>query len=151
MIDDIYRYTDKDMLAFKYSGMLLGEFRKRKKKKLILNDPYLHEGILDICSDATGADYIKTISKCRREEAVFARYLTMFFMKRLEDQGHLKKHSSLAQLGQMAGGKHHATAIWGIKTVKEVLEVNSQADKRLCWFKMALNQVENRLHITLKY
>ena len=150
MIDETYRYTDKDMLAFKQSIMILSEFRERKKKKLILNDPLLHEGILVICSDATGANYIKTISRSRDMDAVFARYLTMFFMKKLKDQGHLKKHSSLAQLGRMAGGKHHATTIWGIKTVEEVLEINSSADKRLSWFKTALNEIENRLHLTLR-
>ena len=63
----------------------------------------------------------------------------------------LKKYSSLAQLGQMAGGKHYATTIWGIKTVEEVLEMNSQADRRLRWFEIALSEIENRLHITIKH
>ena len=143
-------FSAKEMLEFKHSNMTLGEYIRHIEGRLDINNPRLHNSILNLCSRVTGSDPIKTMSTNRDDDAVFARYMTMFFMKRLDQQGELKRKFSLSRLGKVSGGKHHATVMWGIKTVENVIDVKDGNDVRTLWFYAALGKVENGLNLTLK-
>jgi chromosomal replication initiator protein len=56
-------------------------------------------------------------TRTRKHEIVQARQLIMYFAKKYTD-------ASTSQIGQMLGGKNHATVIYSIKLVSEQMEVN---------------------------
>ena len=82
------RFTWKDMMDFKYKypNMVMSEFVDNKNDDFDIKHPYLYQHILSLCSNTVGVDVIKTMSKNREFDAVFARYMTMFFLRRLSDQ-----------------------------------------------------------------
>jgi chromosomal replication initiation ATPase DnaA len=136
-VNSALTYTAKDMVAFKHSdsATTLGEYTARKKKPRSIHDPLLPEHIMKVCSLVTGADTIKIMSRNRDMDAVFSRYLTMYFMKKANPK------LSLRMLGEIVGGKDHATALWGLRAVEDVIEVNSPPDRRTKWY----TEVYNRL------
>jgi len=142
------------MLAFKRSAMTLSEYKRQKDEEFDIKDPYLYQHILNICCQVTGTDTIMALSKNRKIEVVFARFLTIFFMQKIVVILNKKKkkddppiYYTLTQLGEMIGGKSHADVIWGIKTVEGVIETNSPSDRRTAWFFNAKDKIETGLNI----
>ena len=134
-------YTEKDMLLFKFKckSMTLSEYRSQRKANIIIGDPLLPEALLNICSQVTGSDYEQTLSRNKKQEAVFARFLVMHFLRRLTGM-------SLEKIGQACGGRDHATVLWGLKTIKEIADGSSGArDYRRPWLFDAHKRVQNKL------
>jgi len=139
------------MLTFKHSDLTLSEYNTHKMPHLELHDPLLYVAVLNTCSQVTGIDTILAISSSRKAEAVFARFMTMWFMQKLDQQGHVKEKYSLEKLGFFAGGKNHATAIHGIRFINDLIELNEERDRRLNWFKSAIKELEGSLKIKIRY
>ncbi len=70
-------------------------------------------------------------SKSRRREIVQARQISMYLSKKFTD-------SSLDQIGSRIGKRNHATVIYALKTVKNLMDV----DKR---FRQVVQELENTL------
>ena len=139
------------MLAFKYSSLTLSEYNTHRMTHLDLHDPLLYVAVLDVCSRVTGIDLIAALSSSTKAEPVFARFMTMWFMQKLSQQKHVKEHYSLSKLGEMAGGKDHATALHGIRAVNDLIEVNEDGDRRLGWFRVAVRDLQDTLKVEINY
>jgi len=149
--DERLKYTEKDMLAFKHSSLTLSEYNTHRMETLELHDDNLYVAVLNVCSQVTGVDTIAALSSSRKPEAVFARFMTMWFMQKLSQQKYVKEQYSLAKLGFFAGGKDHSTAYHGIRSINDLIEVNEDGDKRLNWFRTAIRDLEGGLKIKIKY
>ncbi|WP_116124454.1 chromosomal replication initiator protein DnaA [Lewinella sp. IMCC34183] len=69
-------------------------------------------------------DVEKLASATRRRHVVLARQVSMFLVKQFTDQ-------SLKAIGRMFGGRDHATVIYSIKTVRDLMETNDDIKKAL--------------------
>ncbi len=69
-------------------------------------------------------DVEKLASATRRRHVVLARQISMFLVKQFTDQ-------SLKGIGRLFGGRDHATVIYSIKTVKDLMETNEDIRKDL--------------------
>ena len=148
MLDKRKKYTDKDMLGFKRSDMFLSEWNIYRRKPLNITEN-LHQDILDICCRATGSDPIKIISRTRKPNTVFARYMIMYFMKIISEQEKEVENLILEDLGALVG-RDHSTVTHGLKAVNDVIDVNSCRDKRLWWFLEAKEEIEKRSRLTIE-
>jgi len=101
--------------------------------------------ILKICSEATGAGIERVLSGDRKADAVFSRYLAMFFIKKLY------RTLSLGTIGKMTGGMDHATVIHGIRAVENVADPKYHGDFRINWLNAAKIKIEAKLGRTIKY
>ncbi|NJB85311.1 chromosomal replication initiator protein [Lewinella marina] len=69
-------------------------------------------------------DVEKLASATRRRHVVLARQISMFLVKQFTDQ-------SLKAIGRMFGGRDHATVIYSIRTVRDLMETNDDIKKAL--------------------
>ncbi|THH41510.1 chromosomal replication initiator protein DnaA [Neolewinella litorea] len=69
-------------------------------------------------------DVEKLASSTRRRHVVLARQISMFLVKQFTDQ-------SLKAIGRMFGGRDHATVIYSIRTVRDLMETNDDIKKAL--------------------
>ena len=69
-------------------------------------------------------DVEKLASATRRRHVVLARQISMFLVKQFTDQ-------SLKAIGRMFGNRDHATVIYSIKTVRDLMETNDDIKKAL--------------------
>ena len=146
LIDGQNFYSDKDMLAFKfkYKKMLLSEYRRHAKKNVKITDPLFPEALLNICSQVTGSDYEQTLSRNKKQEAVFARFLVMYFLRILTEM-------TLESIGKAVGGRDHATVLWGVKTIREIADGSSGVrDSRRPWLIDAHKRVQVKLNEDFK-
>ena len=112
-------YTAKEMLEFKRSSMTLGEYtifkmRNGKVNPTDIDYPYR---LLRVCAQATGVSYEEALSRSRKIEAVFARYLSMYLLRSIEIEG--KILYSLPAIGVIYF-RDHSSVVHGIKEVKKV-------------------------------
>ena len=144
------RYSAREMILFKKSDLTLREFNAFYEDKFDIENPLLYQHILNLCSYVVDIDPILIISKNRKSEIVFARYMTMYFMKKLSDQYKEKVGKvSSTQLGEMIGGKDHATVLWGLKAVENVLFVGSKTDQRTAWVYSVHEKLQKQLGVSI--
>lgn len=144
------RFSGKEMVEFKNLKLTLREYVDINEEKFDISHPLLYQHVLSTSSYVVGIDVVKTMSKNREGDAVFARFMTMYFMKKLSDQ-YEKKVGKLTstQIGEKAGGKDHATALWGIKTVENVIFTNSKTDRRTAWFYTVHDKLQVQLSVSI--
>ena len=142
-LDPTLRFTAKEMLQFKHSQVSLGEFIGKEDYNIFL-DPDAPHIIFNICSRVTGAGMIKSLSRNRETDAVFARFMTMFFLKSIFDM-------ELKKIGEVVGGRNHADVLHGIKMVNRIIDPTMPGCFRRNWFYLALGKIENRFSMKVKY
>jgi chromosomal replication initiator protein len=87
------------------------------------------EQILQKVCEFYGIDKNVLQSKTRKREIVLARQVAMYFSKNFTS-------SSLSSIGAVIGGRDHATVLHSCKTVKNLLETNTE-------FKHQLKEIES--------
>ena len=107
-------FSAKEMREFNQYKGTLGEFVSRKREGRITKAMYPHL-LLEICSDILGVPYEVCLSKKKTQEAVRARYFSMYFLKALCPE------KSLAKVGQLLG-REHSLVIYGLKEIKRVID-----------------------------
>jgi hypothetical protein len=92
-----------------------GEKTAAKINKARVNDVYLEA--VDFISDLIGVDPVEMMQKNRRRDLTTARHALSYY---------LRKHTDLSfqAIGNLMGGKHHATILHGCKLIEESAPYN---------------------------
>ncbi len=80
--------------------------------------------IIDIVLNVTNTEYAVFIAKCRKREIVRSRQIAQYLLKKDDVL-------SLSKIGELTGGKDHATIISSYKRIKGYLEIKDKTIIRL--------------------
>lgn len=138
IIDNSLVFNVKDLLGFKYKypNMTINEYVKHIKSDKLEADRVLPSTIFELCCQTTGIDIILAMSPSRKTEAVFARQMAMFFIRKV------RPGMSLAHIGEIIGGRDHATVWHSLHQVLNVIDPINPLDFRREWFVKAKNKIE---------
>jgi hypothetical protein len=89
---------------------MIGEKTTSKINKVRVDDVYL-EGV-DFIANLVGIDPVEMMRKSRRRELTTARHALSYYLRK-------HTHLSLQAIGNLMGGKHHATIMHGCKLIEE--------------------------------
>ena len=128
-------FTGQHMVDFKEFPGDLDEFIDANE---ILRDDIMPFWILNVCCHITGAKLSHALSSRRTRPAVFARFLTMYFLRTIWG-----KATSYRHIGSLLGGKGHADVIHGIKIVQNI-EFQEHKDMFKVWFLRAKSKVYDK-------
>jgi len=92
---------------------------------------YTCDTIQRIVAEYFGLDVKDLQSRSRKRDIVQARQISMYLSKKYTD-------SSLDQIGTQIGNRNHATVIYALKTVRDLMDVDKQ-------FRKSVLELENRL------
>ena len=89
---------------------MTGEETTAQINKARVDDAYL-KGV-DFISELIGIDPVEMMKKSRRRELTTARHALSYYLRK-------HTHLSLQSIGDLMGGKHHATILHGCKLIEE--------------------------------
>ena len=116
--------TPQQALEFKFSDLTWNEFAETIKHNTSTT-PY---SIIRVCSHVTRSPYHLTMSESRDPRAVFARYLAMYFLKKLSCY-----NLTHIETGKLVAGRDHCSVTHGLEIVYRVKD-QSHYDKYKGWF-----------------
>lgn len=95
------------------------------------------ENIIHLVAETLRIPEQQIKGKSRKQEFVFARHLSMYLISKYTEE-------SLSNIGNLLGGRSHATVIHGCKTIKDSISVNKETSELVGNLEQRLNSATHK-------